>query len=194
MVSRTARLRPDKLFRWAGCKHGTPDRARTTMLVGCDHQAPNQHPSPSTRGIEHRERVFFGCPLSRWSCRFACFVDLLMPPAGIHTPGRQTKVDAPGRRQKRPSTPCSAKRCCQRQTIGRLTPTFMAICCTRTAAGRGENDLRTLNLFALAVAIRRDRLQPLSVQRAHKHAYCLGHPTRFARRHQFVNRQNASEH
>ena len=32
--------------------------------------------------------------------------------------------------RSRPSTPSSAKRCCQRQTIGRLTPTCVAICCT----------------------------------------------------------------
>ena len=32
--------------------------------------------------------------------------------------------------RSRPSGPASAKRCCQRQTMGRLTPTSPAICCT----------------------------------------------------------------
>jgi hypothetical protein len=38
-----------------------------------------------------------------------------------------------------PSGPSSAKRCCQRQTIGRLTSTSVATCCT----GRPFADART---------------------------------------------------
>src|SRR5207237_10476178 len=32
--------------------------------------------------------------------------------------------------RSRPSTPRSAKRCCQRHTVGRLTPMLCATCCT----------------------------------------------------------------
>jgi hypothetical protein len=42
--------------------------------------------------------------------------------------------------RSRPSGPSSAKRCCQRQTIGRLTSTSVATCCT----GRPSAEARTM--------------------------------------------------
>ena len=64
----------------------------------------------------------------------------------------------------------------------------------RSAVNRGDHDLRPLYVFPPAVAVRRDRLQPLPVPRAYQHANCLCHPARFARHQVSVNRQNASEH
>ena len=64
----------------------------------------------------------------------------------------------------------------------------------RATADAGQYDPRSLDVLALPVAVRGDRLEPLSVQRAHQHAYCLCHPRRFACPLTRVNRQNASEH
>ena len=97
------------------------------------------------------------------------------PPAPPSRPGSAAcRACASCRAAARPR-PASAKRCCQRQTIGRLTPTCAATRCTGSPPRRREHDARPLHMLALPVAIRRDRLQPLPIRRAHDHAYCLCH-------------------
>ena len=64
----------------------------------------------------------------------------------------------------------------------------------RPAACRGENDLRPFDMLALPVAIRRDRLQPLPVQRAHTTRILSVPSAQIRTPHHVVNQQNASEH
>src|SRR5256885_12042345 len=74
--------------------------------------------------------------------------------------------------RNRPSTPLSAKRCCQRHTVGRLTP---MLCATRCAEWRSAeaHDTRPLDMFARPVAVGRNRRQLLALRAAQYHTYLL---------------------
>src|SRR6516162_780136 len=75
--------------------------------------------------------------------------------------------------RSRPSTPLSAKRCCPRHTVGRLTPMLCATRCPEPAIGRGEHDARPLDVFARPVAVRHDRRQLLALRRPENHTHGL---------------------
>src|SRR5689334_21677638 len=77
--------------------------------------------------------------------------------------------------RSKPSTPLSAKRCCQRHTVGRLTPTLCATRCAECRSARGEHDARPLHVLARPVAVGRDRRQLLALRCAHNHANLLCH-------------------
>ena len=77
--------------------------------------------------------------------------------------------------RSRPSTPSSAKRCCQRQTIGRLTPSCVATCCTGPRSADASTTCARSTCFCGRLRSVVDRLQPLPIRRAQEHAYCLCH-------------------
>src|ERR1700735_1320724 len=98
-----------------------------------------------------------------------------------------------------PSGPASAKRCCQRQTIGRLTSIPVATRCT----GRPSAKARTI--FARSTCLRgRLRSEAIASTRLlsdglnQTHTVCAihvdSHVASFARRSRTVNQQNASVH
>src|SRR5215472_6920137 len=76
--------------------------------------------------------------------------------------------------RSRPSTPLSAKRCCQRHTVGRLTPT---LCATRCADCRSAeaSTMCPLDVLARPVAVGCDRRQLLAIRGAQNHTYPLCH-------------------
>src|SRR6266849_5900281 len=77
--------------------------------------------------------------------------------------------------RNRPSTPASAKRCCQRHTVGRLTPDALRNPLRRSPIGGGEHDARPLHVFLPLVAVGHDRFQSFPVHRADDHIYSLSH-------------------
>src|SRR5436305_5980321 len=102
--------------------------------------------------------------------------------------------------RNRPSTPLSAKRCCHRHTVGRLTPMLCAHPLRRMPIRRGEHDARPLDMFARPVAVSRNRRQPLALCSAqyHTHLLCHGRPPTpcpsIVYPAAFVNPLNDSEH
>jgi hypothetical protein len=93
-----------------------------------------------------------------------------------------------------PSTPSSANRCCQRQTIGRLTPTRAAIGCT----GPPPTEARMTRVRSTCLRCRL-RSDVIASSRFLSDALTITHTVRamaaeIARRQPNVNRQNASEH
>jgi hypothetical protein len=77
--------------------------------------------------------------------------------------------------RSRPSTPLSAKRCCQRHTVGRLTPMLCATPCGEYRIRRGEHDARPLDVLTRPIAVGRNRRQLLAFRGAQDHAYLLRH-------------------
>src|SRR5262244_3820372 len=77
--------------------------------------------------------------------------------------------------RSRPSTPLSVKRCCQRHTVGRLTPT---LCATRCAEPRSAE---ASTIRARSTCLRRrlrsacHRRQLLALRGTQNHAYLLCH-------------------
>ncbi|EWY35685.1 hypothetical protein N825_37580 [Skermanella stibiiresistens SB22] len=82
--------------------------------------------------------------------------------------------------RSRTSTPFSAKRRCQRQTDGRLTPACRAISQHRQAIAGQKDDPDPLHMLERAVAIPDDGRQSLEVFRANDDANCLSHELRLA--------------
>lgn len=74
----------------------------------------------------------------------------------------------------RPSTPSAANRRCQRDAMGRLTPSRAAHALHRVALRRGEYHTRPFDVFLRAVAVSDDRL-PLRPGRCHDQAWCPCH-------------------
>ena len=76
--------------------------------------------------------------------------------------------------RNRPSTPASAKCCCQRHTVGRLRPMPWAIRCAGPRSAE-QHDARPFHVFLPLVAVGHDCFQPFPVYRADDHAYTLSH-------------------
>ncbi|MGH7120801.1 MAG: hypothetical protein ACREFP_17750 [Acetobacteraceae bacterium] len=92
--------------------------------------------------------------------------------------------------RNRPSTPCSAKRCRQRQTIGR----FISIVIAARRAGSPPADCKIIRarcIYCATIvqfaAIRRNRYESPLIRSVHRHTYCLTHPDRVARNPTRVN-------
>jgi hypothetical protein len=96
--------------------------------------------------------------------------------------------------RSRPSTPCSAYRACQRQTVGRLTPGSSRHFEHRQALGREEDDSCPLHMLERAIAIGDDRQQALAIFGGRKDADGLRHTDRLAHPPAAVNPMTVSEH
>src|SRR5580704_18798666 len=74
--------------------------------------------------------------------------------------------------RNKPSTPLSAKRCCHRHTVGRLTPMLCATSCAECRSAEASAMRRPLPMFARPVVVGHDRRQLLALRCAQNHAYC----------------------
>jgi hypothetical protein len=90
--------------------------------------------------------------------------------------------------RSRPPTPVSAKRRCQRHTVGRLTPTLGG-CPIPKQARSGPR-----RVFLPPVAVGHDRLQLFPIQSADNHRYCLSHLASIAHSMWFMTLLNGSVH
>jgi hypothetical protein len=96
--------------------------------------------------------------------------------------------------RKRPVVPASAKRHCQRQTAGRLTPTRLATSATAKPVRRQQHDLCPLDVFVAVVARLDDRLEPDPIVVAHDHRNLLCHVSTLAQTAAHVNPLSQSVH
>ena len=102
--------------------------------------------------------------------------------AGVHATTRAVVSAAigalPGLRvlsRNKPSTPLSAKRCCHRHTVGRLTPMLCATSCAECRSAEASTMRRPLHMFARSIAVGHDRRQLLALRSTDNHTDRLSH-------------------
>lgn len=120
----------------------------------------------------------------------SCF-SLHGSPRAASCPSRQPQA---GSGRPADPTPSSAKRCCQRHTIGRLMPTCLAISSTGRTLGRQQDDLRPLNMLLRTPSVVDDPLQVRAMLSREEKRDSLSHSRRLARLCAPVNPPFASLH
>src|SRR5580704_8107161 len=147
-------------------KLGSCERLKVRRRCDCGLLRPTD-PLPRTQrhadGFGHRPAG----PVRRLVRR--CGAKPALAKAGVNATTRAVVSAAigalPGLRvlaRNKPSTPLSAKRCCHRHTVGRLTPMLCATSCAECRSAEASTMRRPLHMFARPIAVGHDRRQLLA--------------------------------